>query len=864
MLFAPNLAWRDLDLKADLESDARPAGGRRERRQRRRLGRVPASAPATTSTTCCWSPSAPASAAASCSTASCTAAPSASAPRSATCAWSPTASCAAAATAAASSSTPAARPWSARRGPRPAQARCSAADLLDRAGGDPDAITGPLITEAARDGDPFAVEQLAALGRWLGEGIASLTAVLDPAVVVIGGGVSEAGDLLLEPGPGGVQRPAHRPRPPADARDPQGAAGQPGRADRRRRPHPALSVVRANRPKSLGACSPAATIEPWANARCAVGSTCARARASSAGSRLGPHARSVTRTPGGTCALGNDLIAQHSLATPGHWSVFATRRLGADRATARDRRGVRRPLVRAARVWLSCSRVAGLVVVAHRVRDLPAARPRPLPAARGHRAQFARRRSGSMTSRPQLVSFVLLPSCSAAWLRTERDLPPALVAGPAACGSGRCATASGSRGRRTACSSWSAIALSPLEPTGATLLRRLARWPWLVRGGRCSTRSGCGVLEAPFAVHSTRSTSPSGRAPTSTSLAALGALVMVVGDRGRLGGDPRSGVDLGRGCSLLVSAVLLVWYADAHGRRRRAGRRSAVRRRRSDAGRAGNGESPSPAHVRRQTRRDAAARRLGRGSAWSSSAVVAPQHLRPSGRRADARSTPRSTGSRPGRAVFNAYDAGRLDRLAASGPRAVHRRPDHAVLRREHAQRLHDRRGYSSPAGTRRARLGRAGRAAASDSALAAGLKSGAGRSTGTDDGLRAAAPPSRRGRPALDPGAVVVGVARRHRGDEVAERREEGDHQPAGEDAGQRVVDRLITTSRTATRPARPRRRRRSGVITGGGGSGGGDELLVVVQARGGTARRARRSGVGLERRGQLGRAPGTSGGSP
>jgi glucokinase len=72
-------------------------------------------------------------------------------------------------------------------------------DLLDRAGGDPDKITGPLITEAAHGGDVFAMEQLSALGRWLGEGIASLTAILDPAVVVIGGGVSEAGDLLLEP-----------------------------------------------------------------------------------------------------------------------------------------------------------------------------------------------------------------------------------------------------------------------------------------------------------------------------------------------------------------------------------------------------------------------------------------------------------------------------------------------------------------------------------------------------------------------------------------------------------------------------------------------------------------------------------------
>lgn len=74
-----------------------------------------------------------------------------------------------------------------------------ARDLLDRAGGDLAAITGPLITTAAREGDRFAAEQLDRLGRWLGHGIASLVAVLDPAVVVVGGGVSEAGDLLLDP-----------------------------------------------------------------------------------------------------------------------------------------------------------------------------------------------------------------------------------------------------------------------------------------------------------------------------------------------------------------------------------------------------------------------------------------------------------------------------------------------------------------------------------------------------------------------------------------------------------------------------------------------------------------------------------------
>lgn len=74
-----------------------------------------------------------------------------------------------------------------------------ARDLLDRAGGEVAAITGPLITEAARAGDTFAVSQLAALGTWLGEGIASLAAVLDPAMIAIGGGVSEAGDLLIDP-----------------------------------------------------------------------------------------------------------------------------------------------------------------------------------------------------------------------------------------------------------------------------------------------------------------------------------------------------------------------------------------------------------------------------------------------------------------------------------------------------------------------------------------------------------------------------------------------------------------------------------------------------------------------------------------
>ena len=74
-----------------------------------------------------------------------------------------------------------------------------ATDLLALADGDPSALTGPMITEAARDGDPTATELLGEIGQWLGVGIANLAAAFDPGVFVIGGGVSAAGDLLLEP-----------------------------------------------------------------------------------------------------------------------------------------------------------------------------------------------------------------------------------------------------------------------------------------------------------------------------------------------------------------------------------------------------------------------------------------------------------------------------------------------------------------------------------------------------------------------------------------------------------------------------------------------------------------------------------------
>ncbi len=89
--------------------------------------------------------------------------------------------------------------------------------LLERCGGDPERLTGTDITDAAREGDQAAVELLAELGGHLGEGIASVCAVLDPGLVVIGGGVADAGDLLLEPALAALGRRlvgrGHRPSP---------------------------------------------------------------------------------------------------------------------------------------------------------------------------------------------------------------------------------------------------------------------------------------------------------------------------------------------------------------------------------------------------------------------------------------------------------------------------------------------------------------------------------------------------------------------------------------------------------------------------------------------------------------------------
>ena len=69
-------------------------------------------------------------------------------------------------------------------------------DLVD---GDADRLEGPQITQAAREGDPLSIELLADVGRWLGVGLAGMAAAFDPGCIIIGGGLSEAGDLLIGP-----------------------------------------------------------------------------------------------------------------------------------------------------------------------------------------------------------------------------------------------------------------------------------------------------------------------------------------------------------------------------------------------------------------------------------------------------------------------------------------------------------------------------------------------------------------------------------------------------------------------------------------------------------------------------------------
>lgn len=71
--------------------------------------------------------------------------------------------------------------------------------VLEIAGGDPEAVRGEMVQQAAREGDPDALEVIDNFGRWVALGLVNLTNVLDPEMFVLGGGLAAGSDLYLDP-----------------------------------------------------------------------------------------------------------------------------------------------------------------------------------------------------------------------------------------------------------------------------------------------------------------------------------------------------------------------------------------------------------------------------------------------------------------------------------------------------------------------------------------------------------------------------------------------------------------------------------------------------------------------------------------
>ena len=71
--------------------------------------------------------------------------------------------------------------------------------VLDLAGGSVAGLTGAILTKAALTGDELAIAAFKQQADWLGSACASFSLILNPAAIVIGGGVVDAGELFLAP-----------------------------------------------------------------------------------------------------------------------------------------------------------------------------------------------------------------------------------------------------------------------------------------------------------------------------------------------------------------------------------------------------------------------------------------------------------------------------------------------------------------------------------------------------------------------------------------------------------------------------------------------------------------------------------------
>jgi glucokinase len=71
--------------------------------------------------------------------------------------------------------------------------------VVELAGGDPESVRGEHVTVAAAEGDAEAADVMASFAWWLALGLANLANMFDPGVIVIGGGVIDAGEILMAP-----------------------------------------------------------------------------------------------------------------------------------------------------------------------------------------------------------------------------------------------------------------------------------------------------------------------------------------------------------------------------------------------------------------------------------------------------------------------------------------------------------------------------------------------------------------------------------------------------------------------------------------------------------------------------------------
>ena len=251
--------------------------------------------------------------------------------------------------------------------------------------------------------------------------------------------------------------------------------------------------------------------------------------------------------------LGNDLIAQHSLSPPTQWSVFATVPWVPTEPL---------PEVVAAYVdrWAGLPGLAVLyalagVLVVLTVYLVVRQESQPLPAA-VTTVMTVLATSASLTSRPQLVSFILLPVVVGAWLRTERDhrvrwwLVPLVWAW-------------------SLCHGFWFIGASygVLFVVGFALSRRMPARV-LVRQAALAVASvavvalnpvGLGVIEAPLAVNSTAGYIQEWARTDLMTPAALGAIAMVAVTASTWGAT-RRGASWPR-VLVLLTAVFWTWYA---------------------------------------------------------------------------------------------------------------------------------------------------------------------------------------------------------------------------------------------------------------------------------------------------------------